>query len=131
MQIIYFILLFIKRRDKLIEINCPREFIDIMPYNTVDYTYKYWIEQIDLEYSQYYYLSIKKLQTWLNSKKKMFDSIMQYAEKRDGQLIHNSKCRKTCYSRALGPGRTLVRSLHIETLWRMQLKSGLEDFDGL
>ena len=66
----------------MIEIKCPNEFIDIMPYYAAYHRY-YWIEQIDLMYSQYHGLSRKRLQTWLDDKRKVFDSIMKYAEERN------------------------------------------------
>ena len=52
--------------------------------NTIAGRDKYfWIEQIDLEYRQYFDLlkkrkNKKKLKSWLDNKKQMFDSIMEY-----------------------------------------------------
>jgi len=57
----------------------------------------YWIEQIDLEYSQYYGLlkRRKKLKFWLNDKKKLFDSIMEYVGQRE--LREFTESQKTLY----------------------------------
>ncbi|RIA99424.1 hypothetical protein C1645_857132 [Glomus cerebriforme] len=68
-------------------INCPLEFVDVMPYtyNAGYGTCKryYWIEQIDHAYSQYYSLSKKMKKSWLNDKKHIFVSLMEYSMKRD------------------------------------------------
>ncbi|RIA89832.1 hypothetical protein C1645_824228 [Glomus cerebriforme] len=67
-------------------INCPRKFIDIIPFIHSGYIYckrYYWKDQIVFEYSQYYGLSKKSKKFWLDNKKRMFDSIMNYAEQRE------------------------------------------------
>ncbi|GES83991.1 hypothetical protein GLOIN_2v1868709 [Rhizophagus clarus] len=76
------------RRSLLIgNINCPEEFVDIMPYTHMsDFIVcrrYYWIEQIDFAYSQYYSLSKKKKKIWLDDKKIVLDSIMNYASQRE------------------------------------------------
>jgi hypothetical protein len=40
----------------------------------------YWKEQIDFLYSQYCDLSIENLQSWLDNRKHMLDSLMKYVE---------------------------------------------------
>jgi hypothetical protein len=76
----------------LVEINCPFEFIDVMPYSSAGYIfceYYYWIEQIDLAYSQYYGLSETNQQSWLRDKRLTLDSIMKYVNKRKRKLRRN------------------------------------------
>ncbi|CAB4391039.1 unnamed protein product [Rhizophagus irregularis] len=73
-------------RIRLIDIECPSEFVDIMPYTHTGFTIcnkYYWKEQLDSAYSQYYGLSKKKKEIWLNNKKQIFDSIMNYVNKRE------------------------------------------------
>jgi hypothetical protein len=60
----------------------PTEFINIMPYINYGIGDYYWTEQIVLAYSQYNNLSKENLQSWLNDKKRTFDSIMEYVERR-------------------------------------------------
>ena len=63
------------------EINCPLEFLNVMPCYITAYRRKhYWIDQIDMEYHQFYDLSEERLISWLIDKKLMFDCIMKYAE---------------------------------------------------
>ncbi|CAB4410888.1 unnamed protein product [Rhizophagus irregularis] len=45
----------------------------------------YWKEQIDLLYSQYCGLSRENLQTWLDDKKRMLDSLIKYVEQRESK----------------------------------------------
>src|SRR6266540_1581941 len=61
--------------------------LDIIPYHDIHdigLIKYYWMEQMDFELSQClsffrYGLSEKSLKSWLNNKKNMFDSIMEYA----------------------------------------------------
>ncbi|RGB41611.1 hypothetical protein C1646_810567 [Rhizophagus diaphanus] len=45
----------------------------------------YWKEQIDFVYSQYCGLSRENLQTWLNDRKHMLDSLIKYVEQRESK----------------------------------------------
>ncbi|CAB5215958.1 uncharacterized protein OCT59_013992 [Rhizophagus irregularis] len=45
----------------------------------------YWKEQIDFVYSQYCGLSRENLQTWLEYRKHMLDSLMKYVEQRESK----------------------------------------------
>lgn len=76
------IYLLYSRHELTLKMKYPSEFINIMPYTDYGIGNYYWIEQIDLAYSQYNNLSKENLQSWLNVKKRMFDSIMEYAELR-------------------------------------------------
>ncbi|RIA99425.1 hypothetical protein C1645_869986 [Glomus cerebriforme] len=72
-------------RNKLIRAsNCPLEFVNVMPFTKdTDFSCEYnWIEQIDHAYSQYYGLSKENKKFWLDDKKHVFDSIMEYSKKR-------------------------------------------------
>src|ERR1043165_6786671 len=56
-----------------------------MPYYDSYYFRYYWIKQIDFEHSQHlsffqHDLSKERLQYWLDDRKNMFDSIMEYAK---------------------------------------------------
>ncbi|CAB4391048.1 unnamed protein product [Rhizophagus irregularis] len=72
----------IYRHELTLKMKYPSEFTNIMPYTDYGIGNYYWIEQIDLAYSQYNNLSKENLQSWLNDKKRTFDSIMEYAELR-------------------------------------------------
>ncbi len=63
----------------------------IIPYYGTNYGKYYWIKQIDSELSQYlsfsrYVLSKEKLQSWLDYKKNMFDSVMEYTSAKQYKL---------------------------------------------
>jgi hypothetical protein len=58
----------------------PSELINITPYIYYRYANHYWLEQINFVHSQYCDLSEDNLQTWLDSRRRMFDSIMEYAK---------------------------------------------------
>jgi hypothetical protein len=69
----------------IIGIECPKEFVDIMPYTHTGFIIcnkYYWIEQIDLAYYQYYGLSEKKKKIWLDNSRHIFDSTMNYVRQR-------------------------------------------------
>ncbi|CAB4391032.1 hypothetical protein RhiirA5_394557 [Rhizophagus irregularis] len=81
---------------KLLWSNYPQEFLNTMPHTYYFYGKYYWIEQIHIAYSQYYSLSKEDLKTWLDSKKLIFDSTMEYATKRG--MKHDTK-RPSRFSR--------------------------------
>ncbi|GBC04827.1 hypothetical protein RclHR1_00590013 [Rhizophagus clarus] len=73
-------------RFELMSINCPKEFIEIMPYTHVGLivcSKYYWIEQLDFAYFQYHSLSKSEKKIWLKNKKRVFDSIMNYVKQRE------------------------------------------------
>ncbi|GBC23130.2 hypothetical protein GLOIN_2v1868709 [Rhizophagus irregularis DAOM 181602=DAOM 197198] len=73
-------------RFELTRINCPTEFISILPYTHVGFivcSKYYWIEQVDLAYYHYYNLSKSKKKIWLKNRKRIFDSIMNYVKQRE------------------------------------------------
>ena len=70
-----------------------------MPYSNKHYRRKpgkhYWIKQIDFEYSQYCGLSGTNLRSWLDDKKRIFDSVKEFVRKREERNKHKvSCCRK-------------------------------------
>jgi hypothetical protein len=68
------------------KIKCPSEFVNIMPCTHTGYFFckkYYWKEQVDLAYSQYYGLSIKEKKSWLDDRKQVFNSIMNYVRQRE------------------------------------------------
>ncbi|GBC09499.1 hypothetical protein RclHR1_08910003 [Rhizophagus clarus] len=76
-------------------IKYPEEFVDIMPYTHISsITRYYWRKQIDFAYSQYYSLSKKKKKIWLNDKKIVLDSIMNYAKQRRQRELREYEERK-------------------------------------
>jgi hypothetical protein len=69
----------------LVNVNCPKEFIDVMPYTHVGFIVcckYYWIEQVDYAYYQYYGLSKSEKEIWLKNKKRVFNSLMNYVRER-------------------------------------------------
>jgi hypothetical protein len=59
----------------------PYKFLSIIPCVRV-HKLHYWKEQIGFVYSQYHGLSGENLQSWLDDKKYMLDSLMEYVEQR-------------------------------------------------
>ena len=53
-----------------------------MPYTYYFYGKYYWVEQIHFAYSQYYSLSKEDLKSWLDDKKLIFESTMEYSTQR-------------------------------------------------
>ena len=78
------------------KVKRPAEFLNVMPYNNKYYRRKsrkhYWIKQIDFEYSQYCGLSETNLQSWLDDKKRIFDSVKKFVRKREEGNILKASC---------------------------------------
>ncbi|GES92468.1 hypothetical protein GLOIN_2v1868710 [Rhizophagus clarus] len=72
----------IYRHELTLKMKYPSEFINVMPYTNYGIGKYYWAEQIAFAYSQYNNLSKENLQSWLNDKKLVSDSLMEYAERR-------------------------------------------------
>ncbi|UZO21587.1 uncharacterized protein OCT59_013974 [Rhizophagus irregularis] len=88
----------ISRFDLIIKIKCPLEFVNIMPCTHTGYFFckkYYWKEQVDLAYSQYYGLLRKEKKIWLDGKKQVFDSIINYIRRRE--LRKSEEKEKTKY----------------------------------
>lgn len=68
----------------LSEIKYSYKFLSIMPCVRV-HKLHYWKEQIDFVYSQYCGLSRENLQTWLDDRKHMLDSLIKYVEQRESK----------------------------------------------
>ena len=91
--------MFFKKKIRQGKVKRPVEFLNVMPYNNKYYRRKlkkhYWIKQIDFEYSQYCGLSGTNLQSWLDDKKRILDSIKKFARERENR---NSTRRRRCIS---------------------------------
>lgn len=82
----------------IIKIKCPIEFVNIMPCTHTGYFFckkYYWKEKVDLAYSQYYGLFRKEKKIWLDDKKQVFDSIINYVRQRE--LRKSEEKEKTRY----------------------------------
>ncbi|CAB4377935.1 unnamed protein product [Rhizophagus irregularis] len=70
----------------IIKTKYSQEFLDIIPYRHhvgfFDNEILYWEKQIDLIYSKYCNLPKENLQSWLNDRKHIFNSIMEYSKQR-------------------------------------------------
>ncbi|GES92461.1 hypothetical protein GLOIN_2v1764032 [Rhizophagus clarus] len=77
-------------RGKLYMEKYPREFINIMPYSYFNCEYHYWKKQLNITYSQYCNLSEENRQCWLDNKKRMLDSKINYYKQRKGEKSKNN-----------------------------------------
>ena len=101
--------MFFKKKIRQGKVKRPVEFLNVMPYNNKYYRRKlkkhYWIKQIDFEYSQYCGLSGTNLQSWLDDKKRILDSIKKFARERENRnsiprrriINHYNRCCKRRY----------------------------------
>src|SRR5437763_457821 len=75
----------------------PQELLNVMPctYVYIFCRRYYWKKQIEIAHSQYKGFSNENLQSWLDDKKRMSNSLMNYAEQRAKQ--HKLKEEKPSY----------------------------------